>query len=265
MNKSFVVYRHAWRYNLAPDCEPELSDSQCKELLRQGGWMVRNTFDFDCKDKTDFWYVIKDSFGGMDELSKKDRKFVLKSLESLDFKIIDKQIIIDYGYEIVKKEYDSFVVKDRRINKKIFKENLKSWDEKNHEFWGIFDKQNGCLVGFSVVRVFDSGRFYDTLWILPEYKKNYHAYYGLCYNRNEYYLGEKKLKYVTDGSRSITEHSNIQPFLEQKFKFRKAYCNLKIRYKWWFGIIVRLLYPFRNIIPSRNIRAVLKMHGMQSK
>lgn len=261
--KAFYLYRHAWIST--PHYNKQLSDEQCDALLKQGGWLVRNTYDFDQKEPSNFWYVIKDSFGGMDELSKKDRKFVQKALETLDFKIIDKQIIVDNGYEIVQKEYDSFAVKDRRMNKKIFKENLKSWDEQNHEFWGIFDKQKGCLVGFSVVRVFDSGRFYDTLWILPEYRNNYHTYYGLCYKRNEYYLGEKKLNYVTDGSRSITEHSNIQPFLEQKFKFRKAYCKLKIRYKWWLGIVVKMLYPFRNIMWNPSVKALLKMHELYLK
>ena len=43
---------------------------------------------------------------------------------------------------------------------------------------------------------------------------------------NQYYLEEKKLKYVCDGSRTITEHSNIQEFLMHNFKFRKAYCRL---------------------------------------
>ena len=34
---------------------------------------------------------------------------------------------------------------------------------------------------------------------------------------NRYYLEELKLKYVNDGARSITEHSNIQPFLIDTF------------------------------------------------
>ena len=40
--------------------------------------------------------------------------------------------------------------------------------------------------------------------------------YGLLLKMNQYYLDEIGVKYVMDGARSITEHSNIQPFLESK-------------------------------------------------
>ena len=79
---------------------------------------------------------------------------------------------------------------------------------------------------------------------------------------NRYYLNELKLRYVSDGARSITEHSNIQPFLINKFKFRKAYCNLKLYYKWWFGIAVKLIYPFRRFIANGKAKAILNMEAM---
>ena len=85
----FEIYRHAWRYALSPDSESELSDSQCKVLLKKGGWLVRNTFDFDCEEETEFWYLIKDSFGGMDEHSQNERKKLRHSFRSFDFQIID--------------------------------------------------------------------------------------------------------------------------------------------------------------------------------
>lgn len=53
-------------------------------------------------------------------------------------------------------------------------------------------------------------------------------YYDLIYEMNRYYVEECKLQSVNDGARSLTEHSNIQLFLESKFWFRKAYCRLCI-------------------------------------
>ena len=260
----FYLYRHAWIS--APHYNKQLSDEQCDALLKQGGWLVRNTYSFDQKESSDFWYVIKDSFGGVEELSPKERKKINTALNRFDYQIIDKAVVVEQGYEIAKKVYDSYAVKDMTINRKAFSNLLDGWDNDNHDFWGIFDLSNGKLIGIKIVKLFDIGCFYDMVWILPEYKhsKSY-PYYGMYYKLNEYYLDKKRFKYVTDGSRSITEHSNIQPFLEHVFKFRKAYCKLYIHYKWWFGIIVRLLYPFRSIIPSRNVRAVLNMHGMQTK
>lgn len=87
-----------------------------------------------------------------------------------------------------------------------------------------------------------------------------YPYYGLIFEMNRYYLDELKLKYVNDGARSITNHSNIQPFLIDTFHFRKAFCRLHIEYrgiKW----LVRILFPFRKIMP-RKIKALLDMEAM---
>lgn len=260
----FIIYRHAWRYSLAPDKEPQLSNSQCADLLKQGGWMVRNTFDFDCKEETDFWYLIKDSFSGMDEHSQNERKKLRHALRSFEFKLIDKEIVRQKGYPIIKATYVDYNVNDRDMNENIFDKYLDDC-EGNHDFWGAFDVETQDMVGFCEVRVWNDACEYGLMGFDPKYKHNAsYPYYGFFFKMNEYYLGEKGFKYVSDGSRSITEHSNIQPFLEQNFKFRKAYCKLKIHYKWWFGAIVRVLYPFRGLIWSRNVKAVLRMHGMQS-
>lgn len=266
MNKDFFLYRHAWRYNGAPDREPQLSDSQCKDLLKNGGWMVRNTFDFDCEEETQFWSIIKDSFGGMEEHSQNEKKKLRHAFRSFDYKLVDNRYLREYAYPIAKATFEDYHVTDRSMNETVFNEYLDHCARNNYDYWGAFDKETGELVGFCAVHVFDTSCEYGIIGFQPEYKHNAtYPYYGFFYKLNEYYLGEKRFKYVTDGSRSITEHSNIQPFLEQNFKFRKAYCKLKLHYKWWFGIIVRLLYPFRNVIPNRNIQAVLKMHGMQTE
>ena len=261
----FELYRNAWRYAMSPDCEPELSDSQCKALLRKGGLFVRNTFDFDCKEETNFWYLIKDSFGGMEEQSQNERKKLRHALRSFDFKLIDKELLREKAYPIAKATFEDYKVTDRTMNEAVFEDYLNSCDDENFDFWGAFDKENGDLVGFCAVRLWKNSCEYGLIGFLPQYKHNAtYPYYGFFYIMNEYYLDNQKFKYVIDGARSITEHSNIQPFLEKNFKFRKAYCKLKIRYKWWFGAIVRVLLPFRNIIGNRNVKAVLNMHRYQS-
>lgn len=257
----YVKYRNAWRYNLAPDRETELSKAQCKTLLKEGCWFVRNTYDFDQKEESDFWYIIKDSFGGMEEHSSNERRKIRKSLNYYDYKIINFKCVKDSCYPILKATFDDYIVKDRKMTKFIFNSYINYCNENSHDFWGIFNKQNNQLVGFCTIHNWGCSCEYGVNGIYPEFKHNStYPFYGLFYKLNEYYLGEKKFKYVTDGSRSITEHSNIQPFLIQNFKFRKAYCKLKIHYKWWFGIIVKILFPFRKLIPNKSVKAVLKMH-----
>lgn len=262
----YVKYRNAWRYNLAPDCETKLSDLQCMFLLKNGGWFVRNTYDFDCNEQTDFWYVIKDNFGGIDELSSNERNKIRRSIKVFDFKLIDIELVQKKAYSIVKATFVDYNVTDRPMNEDVFNEYLEHCERNDYDYWGAFSKETGELVGFCAVHVFANSCEYGVIGFEPKYKHNAtYPYYGFFYKMNEYYLGEKGFKYVSDGSRSITEHSNIQPFLEQNFNFRKAYCKLKVRYKWWVDVIVKMLCPFRAIIPNRNVRAVLNMHGMQSR
>lgn len=266
LKKDFFIYRHAWRYNGAPDCEPELSDVQCRKLLKRGGWFVRNTFAFDCPKETNFWYLIKDTFNGLEEISKGNRKKLRHAFRSFDFRFVDNEFLKKEAYPIIKATFDDYRVTDRQMNEKVFNAYLDHCAERNYDYWGIFEKGTERLIGFCTVNVWENSCEYGITGVLPEYKHNStYPYYGIYYKMNEYYLGEKHFKYVNDGSRSITEHSNIQPFLEQNFKFRKAYCKLKLTYKWWFGLIVKILYPFRAIIPNRSVKAVLMMHGMQTK
>ena len=263
MKNDFYLYRHAWLS--APDFDCQLNDDQYKELLKKGGWMVRNTYSFDQKEESDFWYIIKDSFGGMEELTSNNRRKIRRAQKHFEYKKVDKSIIRTQGYEIIKEALDDYPIKDRRINQSKFDGFLDSWTEENHDFWGAFDINNQRLVGFIVVRLYDNACFYDLVMVSPDYKHNAtYPYYGFFYRLNEYYLGEKHFTYVTDGSRSVTEHSSVHGFLEHNFKFRKAYCKLKMIYKWWFGIAVRVLLPFRKIIRNRSIKAVLNMHLMQS-
>ena len=261
----FEIYRHAWRYALSHDSEPQLSDSQCKTLLRKGGWMVRNTFDFDCGKETDFWYLIKDSFGGMDEHSQNERKKLRHAFRSFDYKLVDNELLKEKAFPIAKATYEDYQVSDRLMNETVFAEYLDKCAKDRFDYWGAFDKETQELVGFCTAHLWENTCEYGLIGFQPKYKHNAsYPYYGFFYKMNEYYLGEKKFKFVSDGARSITEHSNVQPFLEKNFNFRKAYCRLKIRYKWWFGAIVWVLLPFRNIIGNRNVKAVLKMHGFQS-
>lgn len=266
MNYDFFIYRHAWRYSLAPDCEPELSDSQCDGLLKQGGWFVRNTFDFDQKEESEFWYVIKDSFGGLDEHTSNERRKIRRALESFDYKLIDNKTVRDNGYPLLEATFADYKVKDRPMNKAVFIDYIDYCDKNTFDYWGIFNKESQKLVGFCTVHMWNDSCEYGVSAVMPEYKKDgSYPYYGLFFRMNEYYLEEKQFKYVTDSARSVTEHSNVQPFLEQNFKFRKAYCKLKIRYKWWFGAIVKMLYPFRKLIKNRNVRGVLLMEGIRVK
>ena len=263
--KDFYLYRKAWRFEGAPHLEPKLAETEWKDLLKQGGLLVRNTYDFDCQEETSFWNLIKDQFGDLEELSGNTRKKVRRSLERLEFKLIDSQLVKHLGYPIIKATYEDYAISDRAMNPQVFEDYLKDCEKKSFDYWGIFERNNQNFIGFCTVMLWEDSCEYGLVGVLPKYKQKCTAYpyYGLFYTMNQYYLQEKGFRYVTDGSRSITEHSNIQPFLEEKFRFRKAYCQLAVHYRWWLKIAVNMLYPFRKIISLPRVRAILNMEAMQ--
>ena len=260
----FYLYRKAWRFDGAPHEEPQLTKQQRKALLKQGGLMVRNTFDFDCREETCFWNLIKDRFEGLEGLDSNTRNRVTKSLNKLIFNRIDFALVKTEGYPILKATFDDYATVDRPMNPDVFEEYLRHCQSKDYEYWGVFDKNTNAFIGFCANRLWEDAAEYGIIGIWPQYKHNgSFPYYGLFYTMNQYYLQEKGFRYVTDGSRSITEHSNIQPFLEEKFHFRKAYCRLAVHYRWWMKIAVKVLYPFRKTITLPRVKAILNMEAMQ--
>ncbi len=260
----YYLYRKAWRFRGAPHQERRLEKHEWKALLRHGGLMVRNTYDFDQEGENSFWYVVKDRFGGMEELSSNERNKVRRSLEKLDFRRISIEQVADEGYPILKATYQDYAVDDRPMTQAIFDKYMAECRNDDFDYWGIFDKEDGKMIGFCTVWLWERSCEYGLIGIMPEYKKNNtYPYYGLFHSMNQHYLQEKGLEYVADGARSITEHSHIQEYLMENFNFRKAYCKMEIHYQWWMKAAVAMLFPFRNIVRNRNVKAILNMEAMQ--
>lgn len=259
---NFKLYKGAWLYSRAPHTSLYLSKNKCIDILKGGGYFVRNDYDFDTKEKTSFWYVIKDSFEGMEELSTKVRNEIRRAKNTLDISIINKEKMLAEGFEVHRSAIENYKVKFELPTKESFINRINNCGE-DYQFWGCIDKESGDLAAFSINRIFDNQCSYETFKARPKYLRGYYPFYGLLYEMNRYYLDEMKLLYVCDGARSITEHSNIQPFLIGKFKFRKAYCQLQIEYVWWMKIAVFLLYPIRLFIPINKIKFMLNLESMR--
>lgn len=258
---NYILYKGMWIYNNAPHTEQKLNGPEIRHIMTSGGWALRNAYNFDIQKPTNFWYVIKDSFDDMSELSSKTRNQVRRAFKNYNYKMIDRSYILQYGYDVFQKACDSYAVTAIPPTIDEFRQRIMSAPDQD-EFWGAINKENGQLAAIAINHIADNSCNYSTLKANPEDMKNY-VYYGLIYVMNEYYLKTKGFNYVYDGARSATNHSNIQPFLMDKFNFRKAYCNMHITYKWWAHLAIILLLPFYRIIPLRQIKNVIALHKMQ--
>lgn len=259
MTAGYRLYKGAWIFERDPHTEQKLRSEEVKSLFSQGGLMIRNAYDFDCGQETSFWYVIKDSFGGMEELSSKMRNQVKKCFKTMRVEKITSDELKKNGYPVFVEASESYKVKSIPPTEEEFLSRINNAEE--NEFWGCYDIETNKLVAFSMNCVSAESCEYRTMKAIPAFQKLY-AYYGLIYEMNRYYLEERGLKYVNDGGRSITNHSNIQPFLIEKFNFKKAYCHFDIYYKWWLRVAVRTLYPFRKLIKVPQVQSLLNMEAM---
>lgn len=258
---NYTLYKGAW-ISKDPTNEKHLSDNECASILNNGGYLVRNVFDFDCDEETSFWYVIKDKFGGMEELSTKKRNQVRKSFKMCDVMKVSRDDMLTQAYEVHALAAEGYKIKAVVPSVEEFRRRFSKDNVMNQEYWAAFDKNTKKMIAFSINNIHDNICDYETMKAIPLFQKTHYPFYGLLYEMNRYYLEEKGLRFVNDGARSITNHSNVQPLLINTFNFRKAYCRLDIKYKWWFGIIVKTLFPFRKIIRNPKVQAVLNMEAM---
>lgn len=140
------------------------------------------------------------------------------------------------------------------------------YESDSNEFYATRYIENGELIGFLIIS--HKGNFIGLTQLKtnPKYEK---------YNSNASLMDCILTKYneqlkqgiciLTNGSRSIKHETNFNAYLEKYFGFRKAYAKLRIVYKFPFGIIVKLLKPFRKLFEHTenpflyNLYCVLKM------
>jgi hypothetical protein len=98
MENSFTLYKGCWLSKCPPHSSCYLKIDKCGKLLNRGGYLLRNVYDWDCEHETSFWFVIKDSFGGMEELSSKMRNQVKKSLKTYDVCRVSASEMLRVGF-----------------------------------------------------------------------------------------------------------------------------------------------------------------------
>lgn len=262
--EDYKSYNKGVIFRGAPHSEKQLGKEDCKVLMKKyNGLFIRNIYNFDTTEETSFWFIIKDSFYGMDELKSKIRNQIRRAQNTLDILPISKEYLLQNGYNVYLASYKRYKdVITKPISEDLWIKQVFNSNTGNTEYWGAITKETQKLIAYAENLIQDNICKYAALKADPEYLNKYFPFYGLIYLMNEHYLVERKMRYVTDGARSVTEHSNIQSFLG-KFNFRKAYCKLVISYHPLLKVLIELLYPFRRITPIRKIKYLLTFEAMQ--
>lgn len=223
---------------------------------------IRNVYDFDCEEATGFWYVVRDRAMEIDDYgSKKDRQQIRRSLKAYEFKRVDLEEMRRVGYRVFCENWQRFPEGNRPalISEEEFSSYLEEQIARGIEFWAGYSRESGEAAMWESVYVTGGMAVEEVEKLSCRYKQHYPTY-GLNHVVANYYLQERGLRYVVAGARTATERSNVQHFLLSKMGFRKAYCRLRVRFRFPFNVAMCCLYPFRGLLPRRcGLGSLLKL------
>ena len=235
------------------------------QIKREWGSSVlfaKYTTDFDCRDETKWWWVVKDDPIDISTLDKKRRYRINKGIKNFTVRRISPKAYAEEIYSVYLTAYGKYKNVDRPMDKNEFIKNCTAHEEiTTIEYYGAFDNESRELSGYSYNDVYNDYALLTTMKFNPECLSQ-EVSAALVYTMLCDYLNTQNKKYVIDGERSINHITNFQNYLMNVFGFRYAYCHLHIEYKFCIGIAIRVIYPFRSIVKRFSSNTIL--HSVSS-
>lgn len=208
---------------------------------------------------TEWWHVICTKFLPPEVLTAKLRSQVLRGLRNCSAYRVDADFLMARGYTVhlnALKRYDTAGNGGSEEQFREFVGASRGLDDTFH-WWGVF--VGNMLAGYAQVTVMgDVEAAYAKMRLDPQFF-GYYTSYALVHRMNEYYLGDERVRYANDGTRSIRHDTNFQEFLQKKFGFNRAYSRLHVGYCPAIAGVTALAYPFRRLVPS-GCRAFEPIH-----
>lgn len=253
MMKTWKYYKHAMIPTTAPHKKADEEALKNKQFWKENknALLARWTTDWDCGHETNWWYVIKDDSFDLSSIKSGYRYKINKGVKNFDVRVIDPREYVENLYEVFVEAFESWPAKYRPKFTHDDAERLTKNLSADSEMvcYGAFYRETDELCGFMQVPTHEAYAELQVQRVKPTYEKlqiNAALVYGLLENNKDKL--QKANYYILDGARSISHETNFQDYLEKYFGFRKAYCNLHIAYNPRIKWIVKLLFPFRNIL-----------------
>lgn len=257
-----------------PHCVPKISKDTARKVLKISARpFVRWDTEFTKTENSQWWYVIRRGQWSLEQGSGNTRSKIRRGRKRLYARALTVEEVLKSGYEICKKAAKRYDKRGFVPSQKVFKRKVEAAAKVKGalEFFGVFCGKD--LVGYSENYIQNNAVFWESIWYDPEYLPKYSSYVLIDAMLN-YYLNDRKLLYVSDGSRRIYHKSEIQDYLIKVFGFTKEYAVLNVKYSAKFKVAVKLAYPFKNVFWTLsdkwtnttvdNISAVLRQEYIRS-
>ena len=271
--EGWKYYNHAAIPTTAPHEPVNIKPINNGSIWQIGGGtplLARWTTDWDCGFETNWWYCIRDGKFSLEELSPSSRKHIRQALKHnsvIRAKIEDS--LYDDLYRVYSEATSHYELADNIQDKESFVSGLIT-REKYVDLFLAYNLENE-LLAYMTVRPEDGWVEIETAKFGDKALKAQSSN-ALYYTLLDYYLNEKKVQYVSSGSRSINHQTGTQEYKERVFGYRKAYCHLHIKYRPSVALLVKLVYPFRHVLQKHDsntripqLNSVLKMEEMVRK
>lgn len=246
MKTKWIVYNHALIPSCFPHEEPDLSNIKALLKNERKVLFARYTTDFDCGYETPFWCCIKDDVFDIQTLKAKRRYEVNKGIKNYYVQLLLPSDVSDM-YDVYLESMKGYISPSIEEKAHFIQQWTKVFKDKRTLIFGVFQKETDLLCGYA--HVLNNGRYVPISVFKTRVSKeksgvNFALIYGIC----DYYREslENNEIYLCDGYRNVLHETAFQDWLIKYFGFRRAYCNLHIVYKPFFGIAVKTLCLFKN-------------------
>lgn len=266
-------YNHAMIPDTPPDVQVDitaLKDGSIWKLAPgKRPLLARWITDFDCGEETAWWHVIREAPYEEETLSRSVRKHIRQAHKKCTCRRMEAPM--EYSgelWQVFCAAHEGYRQAEPLIPEARF---LRGLENDPPEYWGAWDTETGRLIGYMTVRPYEEHAEIQTSKYDPEFL-NRGPSAALHDVVLRHYLNERGFRYCDSGSRNINHVTNVQNYLIETFRFRRAYCRLHIAYRPGVGLLVRLLYPFRGILAkftgirlACQLSGILKMEEIQRK
>lgn len=242
--QGFIV--PAYLHHCIPDIESGLA---AKAVKKAGSFFARWTSDFDSPNASAWWYLIRDGSYSLNDCSSKMRNQINRGLKRFAVRSLNCEELFSTGYEVCRKAVKRYNDKNFLPRRQDFERRVATASNYTDvvEYIGVFSEKQ--LIGFSENYIQDGGVYWESIWLDPDFLGDYSSY-ALTHFMLDYYLNTRRMRYVSDGSRSIYHETKVQEFFVNKFGFRRAYAQMSIEYNLPTRLAVNLLYPLHTTLNS---------------
>ena len=208
-----------------PHAVAEVDRSKVKQVLKESGALVaRWVAKWDCEE-TGWWYTCCDQKDYDLPLisSSRGKRGIKKGLKNCTVRRVKVKEFIEKAYPIYSNALISYG-EPSPSKEEYKKEILSKSNYKGCEYWGAFVEEE--MIAFSTCIVLDNSVSLGSTKSNPDFNK-ISPNNALFYEITKYYLTERGLGYVSNGSRTLLHPTTINDFLI-RMNFRKIYCQLNV-------------------------------------